>query len=265
MKTIIVTGDSGFIGTKVKKKLKNYNIIGVSRSRGIDITNPRNLDALPKVEGVIHLAGQIYGKTFTEYFWNNVIGTRNMLEICRRKKIPRFVYISTILVYDLEAKTPWKTSSPLRPESDYSRTKLGGEELCRLNSRHTPIIITVLRLGFVYGKEKGIPREFIREMKEKNQLEVYRNPVRDYVFVEDVADAIVQSLDLEESLTLNIGTGRGTSLMDIASLVAKKYPGKVIETWKGKKYPKFIMDISETKKYLDYNPRSMAKGIDDCE
>lgn len=163
MKTILVTGGCGYIGshTIVALQESGYEVISIdnnSRSHfwitdkieqitgiqvknyAIDICNKAALDilfeVLPPIDGIIHFAaykavGESVGAPLM-YYRNNLLGMMNMLEMAEKHSIPNFVFSSSCTVYGSPENLPVTENSPLlEPESPYGKTKSMGESILR--------------------------------------------------------------------------------------------------------------------------------------
>jgi len=128
----------------------------------------------------------------------NVIGTLNYLEACRHGGVGRFVFASSgAPVGDCEP--PIHEELPAHPVSPYGASKLSGEAYCSAYKHSFGIDTVALRFGNCYGPlstQKGsVVAKFIRQALAGEPWDVYGDgrQTRDFIFVEDIADAIVRS------------------------------------------------------------------------
>jgi UDP-glucose 4-epimerase len=215
-----------------------------------DVRDARALDQIfsrHPVSTVIHFAGlKAVGESVAQplaYYDNNVGGTMRLLEAMARHSVKRVVFSSSATVYGEPQVLPIPESHPLAPANPYGRTKLMIEQLladCAAADR--AFRYAALRYfnptgahpsGHIGEDPNGIPNNLFPYL---SQVAVGRRPalrvwgtdyatpdgtgVRDYIHVMDLAAGHVAALDYLEgdkrSLTVNLGTGRGYSVMEAA-------------------------------------------------
>ena len=245
-KTILVTGGGGFIGSVlvdllVNRGAKVRTVVGAPGDKvrappaqvtsiRADITDSSALEEVTAdADVVIHLAGPAsVAASFespVEYSRVHVGGTIALLDVCRRVKVPRFVYLSSAEVYGRPDRVPVREDFPLQARSPYAAAKISGEHFVEAFAYSFGIQAIVLRPFSVYGP--GSPSDsligtILRQAKQDDSI-VLRNlkPIRDYCYVTDVAAAIICACtaQLPQFCIANIGTGTGTSVADLAHLI----------------------------------------------
>lgn len=201
------------------------------------ITNTNLVDALMQgVDMVVHFAAEshvtnsIYeDKTF---FSTDVNGTRVMMRnlIKHRTKVKRFIHISTSEVYGTAESIPMSEDHPLNPRSPYAAAKTGADRLVYAYWCTYDIPALILRPFNNYGPnqhiEKLIPRLITNALTGKKlKIDGAGSQLRDWVHVEDTCDAIDKALhlakfELIKNKVINVGTGRGISVLEIAQKIA---------------------------------------------
>lgn len=227
MLRILLTGASGFIGRHALTALAQagHEVLGVD-SRAGDVAQESTWNAFPQVDVVVHLAG----KTFVPESWKdpsafvrcNLLGTVEALNYCRRHGA-RLVYVSSYL-YGTPEALPIPETAPLASNNPYALSKTLAENACRFYSENFGLGITVLRPFNVFGPEQ--PEHFlvpaiIRQVRGRGVVHVNDlAPRRDYVYVTDVADAVVKAVTLNRELSIfNVGSGKSHSVGEIVRLV----------------------------------------------
>lgn len=212
--------------------------------------------ALEGWEAVVHLAAfKAVGESMVKpekYARNNICGTVNILNAMSAHGLKRIVFSSSAAVFGEPSRLPIDEDHPTAPESFYGFTKLEIERILAWYSRLKGLRFSALRYfnaagydpeGRIMGLERE-PNNLIPRLMEvavglKPGIDIfgddYDTPdgtcVRDYVHVSDLARAHVMALDYMESrdadLRLNLGTGRGASVMEILE-ASRRVSGKAI-------------------------------------
>ena len=220
----MVTGATGFIGKEVISKLvlNKYQVIGIAGKSvnnqrekfyktdiqliKVDITNPnevRKLIRLENIDAVIHCAGLAhqFGKVEDGMFEKvNVEGTRNITDLAVNLNIGQFILISSTAVYGLD-KNEIDETTKCRPATDYAKSKLMSEKVCREICEKKEIPLTILRLAPVLG-EKGIgnvPRLIEAINKRRFVWLGDGSNKKSLIYVGDVADACLKILNLKKT------------------------------------------------------------------
>jgi len=255
---ILITGGAGFIGRRIEERLKDkYELIIFDKKKGLDITNPHDFRGL-ETDCVIHLAALLKSRNPEEMLAVNLKGTMNVLEFCKAQRA-RLVFASSAAVYGI-VDSPIKEEAGKHPASFYGLTKLFGEQLCDFYHEHVDSII--LRFFNVYGpgQEAGFLIPDIVSQLGNERVELQNLfPKRDYIYVDDVAEAVQKSLNLTSGHTINIGTGKSYSAREIA----EKLAGGEAEFKEGTKNREDIYaDISKARRLLDWEPKvSLDEGL----
>ena len=226
----------------------------VARSTSIVKASLQDTGAISKtfenneISGVLHLAAKKrVGESVErpDYYWKeNVGGLQNLLSAMRSNDVKNFVFSSSAAVYgqpDLQPGTFISEKTPCAPINPYGATKLEGEILSQAMAESNGLKVAALRYFNVAGAgrpELGDQYTFnlvpiVFEALERGEQpfvfgDDYLTPdgscIRDYVHVQDLAEAHIAAMDFVEKsepgfTALNIGTGSGASVFEVLSMI----------------------------------------------
>ncbi len=309
MACYLVTGCAGFIGAKVTQLLlaDDHTVAGVDNlNDAYDVRlkhwrldqfrahprftfHPLDIAARPALadlfraqaappsafDAVINLAARAGVRQSMQNPWvyieTNVVGTLNLLELCREYRVPKFVLASTSSLYGENNPAPYlEDASTDRPLSPYAASKKAAEALCYTYHYLYGLDVTVLRYFTVYGPA-GRPDmslfRFVRWISEGQPVAVFGDgrQSRDFTFVEDIARGTIAGLRLLGYEVINLGSDRPVVLNDAIQLVEKlvgraaqleyreRHPADVLATW---------ADIGKAGRLLGWEPRmSFEAGV----
>ena len=155
---------------------------------------------------------------------SNIVGSVNVLENCVRHKVRRFIYASTGgAVYGEPENLPASEECPPKPICHYGVSKYTVEHYIELYKHLYGLEYVILRFPNVYGPrqnpkgEAGVCAILTTLMRDGKQPTLYGNgePVRDYVYVGDIARGVVTAIEKGEGWIINLGSGRGTTVQEI--------------------------------------------------
>jgi len=281
---VVVTGGAGFIGSAVVNLLleKGYTVRVVDdlstgdlrnlpdhpRLRFVkhDVTVAEGLDnVLNGAETIIHMAAVASvpecESNPMKAFKVNVRGLENIIKLGVKNSVKKIVFTSSAAVYG-DVEEPVSEEAPPKPFSVYGHTKLLGETL--LENSGVPSL--VFRIFNAYGRTGagvgtyGVVDRFLKNLKEGKPLEIYGDGknVRDFIHVRDVANAIALSVekDVDGFNVFNLGTGRATTIYELAYLVLKlSSQGRVVMHPPRQGDIKYsVADISKAARELGFKP-----------
>jgi len=272
MAKFLVSGGAGFIGSHIAQELilkssRNAEVVvldnfGEGKESNVpegcsvikaDITSPGVWDeALQEVDVVFHHAAVASVPYSVEHpsrtFEINTLATFRLAEAALKlKSPPKIVFASSASVYGTPKKNPVNEDAPLDPISPYGASKAAGDVMFRAYHASFGLPVVCPRYFNVYGPRQ--PRyfffDFLNKVKNsKRDIEVIGTgrQARDFIFVNDVVNATIlcSKKKRAEGLAVNVGTGKGTTVRQIAetfletlNLADSKrlhYTGK---SWKG--------------------------------
>jgi UDP-glucose 4-epimerase len=240
-----------------------------------------------KVDTVMHFAAHIQVPESVanplKYYRNNTASTRTLLECCVDAGVKHFVFSSTAAVYGMPAGGVAEESTPTVPINPYGWSKLMSEQMLGDVAAVTPLRYVALRYFNVAGADpegrigQSTPQatHLIKVACEhavgrRSGIEIfgtdYETPdgtcVRDYIHVEDLAAAHLQALDYLRSggvsTTLNCGYGRGYSVREVLSAVARASGTTLTVTESGRRAgdpPQLIAAARKIRQTLGWTPR----------
>jgi UDP-glucose 4-epimerase len=291
MSTIVITGGAGFIGSHLAERCvrEGHRVIiidNLSRGKKQNLSSVRkqiewyhepvlSLDELPSVirraDYVFHLAALSRVipsiRDPESCFVNNTQTTERIARLCAEyKKI--LIFSSSREVYGQAAYYPVDENHPLNPENPYGASKAAGELIVRSYAGSYHLRYGIFRLANVYGPrdfDRVIPI-FIKNCLKNKDLTIYGGKqVIDFVFIHDVVDALYRSLSCEKNFIVNIGSGKGTNILDVANtirdLVQSRNEIQMKEERTGE-VEKFISDPTRAKTTLHWSPKTkFEKGL----
>jgi UDP-glucose 4-epimerase len=239
---VIVTGGAGFIGSHVVDALlargHDVHVLDdlskgtrerVAASAELHVADIREPDAMfdaVRPEAVFHLAAQADVRASVERpdfdADVNVVGTVRILEAARRHRA-KIVFSSTGGAIYGECDGPTAETAPHRPLAPYGASKLCGEEYLATWNRLYATEHVALRFGNVYGPrqephgEAGVVAIFMGLLRDGGTATIFGDgtQTRDYVYVDDVVEAMLLALDHDGGGIYNVGTGIETSVLDL--------------------------------------------------
>jgi UDP-glucuronate 4-epimerase len=302
---ILATGVAGFIGSRVAEllveqghevcgvdnmcaaydiRLKEHRLGHVRTLSGLDfhlcdISDNSALSTLWQecgpFDAVVNLAARAGVRQSVKDPWiyvsTNIVGTLNLLELCRRDGVGKFVLASTSSLYGASNPVPFsETANTDRPLSPYAASKKGAEAMCYTYHHLYGLDVTVFRYFTVYGPA-GRPDmslfRFVQWIYEERPLILYGDgkQTRDFTYVDDIARGTVKGLLPLGHEVINLGGDSPHDLLELIGLVEQEagkkarieyhamHAADVMATW---------ADVSKAKSLLDWQPQvSLAEGV----
>lgn len=299
--SVLVTGGAGFIGhhlvqTIIKEKpAKLYIIDNLSTglTRNIediialpevafineDIAKPSAVQSIQELDYIFHLAAVVsVPKSFEMPFLThrtNESGFINMLELAKRLKVKKICYASSAAVYGTQTKMPIQESAVLDPQSPYGLSKLLNEQYAKAFQDWEGIASTGFRFFNVFGPGQqadspysGVISIFMDRMQNDQPIQIFGDgkQIRDFVFVEDVVQALLLGATSDQQFGLfNVGSGQTTSLNELYSTLRELTQYTQDPTYQASRkgdIKKSAADIGLIKKQLGYEPKfDLKEGL----
>jgi len=280
MSNVILFGGSGFFGPAILEK--NSNIISVGRNRPpsdlknkhIHIDSLDNLSELDSIEfdKVIFLVGssnhdEINKKT-TMGFDYNVYPLIKVLSYLENRNIKKFICFTSILLYDQnKIKLPVDEMQPINPYvNKYVLSKHLSEDIVEYYSKKVPSI--VVRLSNIYGptklKRPDIIHTIMQNIFKDKEIRMWNSkPKRDFIFVEDAANAILHLINSNFTGKVNLGSGKMHEIKEITDIMENLSGKKITFDEKSVSGPmEFVADIDKIKKITGWKPKfSLEEGL----
>ncbi len=254
----LITGGAGFLGSALANRLVRHGhqvrvlddlstgdpqalLPEVHFTRGDVNDRPKLWTLMQDVDCVYHLAARVSVPESVlyprEYNTVNVGGTVTLMEAMRDVGVRRVVLISSGAVYGDQGVQPLRESSIPNPRSPYAVSKLSAEYYVRTIGTLWKIETLGLRVFNAYGPGQHIPPShapvipnFLRQAYLNGTLVIHGDgsQTRDYVYIEDVVNGMVSAATAPNinRLVINIGSGKETSINDLARLVKETANGR---------------------------------------
>lgn len=298
-KKVLVTGGTGLIGRPLVEMLIDSD----AKVSVVSLDNPslapkgckfisadlREFSNCIKVckdmDIVFHLAGvkgspAMTAKKPASFFVPTITFNTNMMEASRRQKVLRFLYTSTIGVYApaeiFHEDDVWKTFPSENDRFAGWAKRMGELQAESYRIEYGWDKISIVRPANVYGPFDNfdphtamvIPSLIKRAMDGENPLTVWGDgsPIRDFIYCEDVARGMMLAVEKGVNVPVNLGSGKGVTIKEVAETIARLIPGRPIKIVWDKSKPKGdakrLMDMKRAKKLLGFKPIvSLEQGI----
>ena len=292
---ILITGGAGYIGSHIVEQLvkTNSNIVILdnlvtgykklinkkAKFINADVKNKTKLTKIIndyKIDSIIHLAAYLNvneaEKNKKYYYENNIKGTLNLVNACRKSNVKSIIFSSSCSVYGNCNGSVSEKKRP-NPQGYYAYTKYKGEEIIKKFAKKYNYQFGILRYFNVAGASSSgkigeintshghlIKNIAIQSLKKEPSISIYGNDyktkdgtcIRDYIHVSDLANIHIETLkyinDKSKSLILNCGYGKGYSVLDIVKIL-KKINKKLIIYYLPKRSGDIAQVYANTKKF----------------
>lgn len=244
-------------------------------------------------DAVVHFAAFAYVGESVEnpgiYYQNNVAGSLNLIRLCAENGVKNFIFSSTCSIYGNPTKIPISEEQPSNPINPYANTKLIIEMMLKDFETASGMKHVALRYFNAAGADPSgsigeshnpephlIPIILKAALGERKKVSVFGNDyettdgtcIRDYIHVNDLADAHLKAIDYlingNESTIINLGTGKGNSVLEIIAkaktITNKEIPFEIAERRAGDPAV-LVADNKKAKEVLDWTPKNSIEKI----
>lgn len=304
---VLITGGLGMIGSTIAIKLVQegariavldslhplyggnlFNLEPHLEHIGVCVADIRDEAAVRHIvrgkEVIFNLAAQVsYTLSVTDPMLDldvNCRGNLVLLEACRQQNLrPRVMFSSTRMVYGRTLSCPVSETHRTDPLMPYAVHKLAAEKYHLMYSENYGIPCVIARIANPYGPRQqmkhsqyGIVNWFIRLAMEGGTIKIFGEGKqrRDYVYVDDVADALIAlaTADGVDGEIFNIGSGQGTAFENMAQLVVETVRNGSLERvpWPANyaniETGDYVSDLTKIRGYTGWAPkRNLTEGV----
>lgn len=295
MQTILVTGGAGFIGSHLVDRIiangdraivvdnlstgnhNNLNDEAIFYNMDVMNTELSKVFKNEKPDYVYHLAAQSNVTTSIEnpeYDANiNILGTINILNLCKQYSIRKIIYSSSAAVYGTPFYLGIDENHPINPNSFYAISKYTSEQYIKIFSRLYGIDYTILRYANVYGprqnyiSEGAVIASFINKLLKNEQPIIHGNgkQTRDFIYIKDVIEANIMALSKGNGQILNIGTGVGISINKLLEIISDEIGSNIVPKYTENRFGDIrdsFFRVEQAKEVLDWESKyNLVSGL----
>ncbi len=288
---ILITGGAGFIGFHLANRLNKLGhyvrVIddqsaghperldrGINFNRGDVRDIPRLWALMQGVDVVYHLAARVSVPASIlyprEYNNVNVDGTVALLEACRDVGVKRMVLASSAAVYGNQQPNHVTETMEPRPQAPYAVSKVAAEQYMFNIGAISGFETVSLRIFNAYGPGQLVPPshapvipEFMNQILGHGSVVVFGNgnQIRDFVYIDDVVDALVATVDAPDvdQQIINVGSGTGTTINEVIRCLEEVTGNRanVLHNKEGSSgLSRLVADLAKAEKLLGYQPKT---------
>jgi UDP-glucose 4-epimerase len=305
---VLVTGGAGFIGSHLVEKLveRGDTVTVLDDFSAGKIENLKKImykinivygsvcdsklvfELVSKTDFIFHLATQCLVKGLEDPQLEHDINTNGTFNICSAAKHyhtkhfqKKIVYVGTSEEYGPQQTFPIKEDAPTNPVSIYGLTKLIAEQYVRFFNKIYDVPAVIIRPFNTFGPRQredayaGVITSFLKRLINHNDPLIFGDGLqkRDFTYVTDIVNGILLLSNLENGEIINIGSGKETSILDLANTMIKTYVDSlrknmppygfqpIFDTPRPNDLKRLCADISLAKSY-GYKPTvSLEEGL----
>lgn len=292
---VLITGGYGFIGSHVADKYykegyevfiidnfssgKKENISFKHKNYELSVDDPKCEEIFKsyRFDVVVHLAAQVsVARSILnprEDIETNVVGLVNILTLSHKYLVKKFIFASSAAVYGINDHLPLKEEEGCNPISPYGISKWMGEEYCQKWKEIHHFESVCFRFSNVYGPrqsnegEGGVVSIFLNRIINNKPLELYGDgeQTRDFIYVEDVANAIFRASNSNIEGIFNLSTNQEHSINHLLGMLKNMHGEFQVKTFPAKDgdIAKSVLSNQKVKGELDWSPTyDMETGLE---
>lgn len=287
----LILGGGGFIGTNLTERLCsagqpviNFSRSWLTRRAGVEYVKPDpdssgQLDRLIARAGIVyHMAHGFSPRTALERMDLDLLSSMELnfqvMQACEIHGVPLLYLSSGGTVYGATAVVPTPEEAETHPIGPYGLSKLTAERYLELRHKFNGLDHRILRISNPYGpwqfgrNSQGVIGTWLHRIRSGEAIEIWGDGevVRDYIYVEDVAEALVRVAEYEGPKRIfNIGSGEGISLNRLLAELHHLFDGGVRCQYRPAgpaDVPVSILDITRAERELGWHPRiGIGEGL----
>lgn len=289
-KNVLVTGGAGFIGSHVCDLLisKGYNVIIIdnlssgsnsnlnkqAKFYNLDINSP-DLETVFKensIDYVFHFAAQANVSFSTKFptidATENILGSINILNLCKKYGVKKFIPASTAAVYGIPDRLPLDEEHNTTCLSFYGISKLTMEKYTQLFG----VDYIIFRFANVYGPrqsahgEAGVVAIFADKMQNNEDITIHGDgeQTRDFVYVEDIAQVCLKAIESDvKNEIINVSTKTAISINQLFEIMSENYNYKKAPVHSEERFGDIkhsILDNTKCQKLFNFLPKTPVKN-----
>lgn len=303
-KRVFVAGHNGMVGASIVRKLSEREDVAlVVRSRSeLDLLDQKSVENFFKKEKIdeVYLAaakvgGILANNTYpADFIYNNIIIESNVINFANDNSVDKLLFLGSSCIYPKNSDQPIKEKSLLSgvlesTNEPYAIAKIAGIKLCESYNRQYGRDYRSVMPTNLYGPNDNFHNENshvipglirrIHEAKIKGYDKVVAwgsgNPMREFLYVDDMADACIHVMELSKEKYLevtepmcshiNVGTGVDCTIRELVETIAKVigFSGKItFDSTKPDGTPRKVMDVSRLRKLGWSYSVSLSDGLE---
>jgi len=268
---IVITGATGFIGKALCAKLevkKKYSIIKVTRSKNqkSGFHQVTNYAQTPPGDILIHL-GENPDRAEVNKIGNGYrLSSGVVMESLLKKGYKKIIYCSSSIVYGDQGEGRYMENMLTCADDVYSTAKLENEHRVLSSGG------TVVRFSNVIGNgmsKNTVLQDILNQLSGKGSLKIHNmHPIKDFIWIDDVADAIISLLKKDTVGIFNIGSGVETSIYKLIKTILyinEQHSREIKSTITNPEYSYNVLNIEKIKKLTGWKPKhTLSQSLKKC-